>query len=406
MRKLLELPGFLRFVLRRWSEDRCPQIAASLAFTTLLALVPVFAIAVAAFSAAPFFEQAVVQVKVFLLLNLVPEIAGRIITVYMEQFAANAGRLTGLSFAGLFVVVLATVYTVDRSFNVIWRVRRARPFWVSVAGYVTLLTIFPVLVGLGVTVTAAVAALTADLAGIPAGAEATLARTAPVLVSAGTFFLVYRIAPHRAVAWRHAAAGGALAAVLFEAMKELFAHYIRAVPTYNLIYGAFAAVPIFLLWIYLSWLVVLFGAEFTAACAYWRGGLWRRAATPGLRLRDALEVGRRLVAARGGEARLETLGREAGLPLDELEEMLEQMVAAGLVRRGRRGSYSLARAPDEITVGELYRAAFASAGGISPQDWSAYTPELSRVAADMEAEFGKPIAGLAGAGPGPAASGK
>ncbi len=397
LRKLLELSGFLRFVLRRWAEDRCPQIAASLAFTTLLALVPVFAVAIATLSSAPFFEQAMVQVKVFLLLNLVPEIAGKIITVYMEQFAQNAARLTGVGLAGLFLTVLATVFTVDRSFNVIWRVKRRRPFWISVAGYLTLLALVPVLAGLGVTVTAAVIAFTAQMADVPGGAEVLAARAAPVLVSAGAFFLVYRVAPHRAVPWRHAALGGALAAVLFETMKELFGQYLRAVPTYNVIYGAFAAIPLFLVWIYLSWLVVLFGAEFTAACAYWRGGLWRRAESPGMRFRDALEVGRRLVEARGASVTVERLWRETAIPPDELEAMLEGLAARGIVRRVRRAAYALARTPDEVTLGDLYRAAFASAGAMSPQDWAAYTPELARVAAEMEAELGRPMAAL-GAG--------
>src|SRR5258706_14873147 len=93
MRALINLPGFVRFVLRRWSEDRCPQIAGSLTYTTLLALVPVFMIAVAVLSSAPFFEHVMVQIKIFLLLNLLPEIAGTIITVYMEQFARNAAQL-------------------------------------------------------------------------------------------------------------------------------------------------------------------------------------------------------------------------------------------------------------------------------------------------------------------------
>src|SRR5258705_6197543 len=86
--------GFLRFVLRRWSEDRCPQIAGSLTYTTLLALVPVFAIGVALLSSAPFFENVMVQIKIFLLLNLMTELAGTIITVYLVQISLNAARLT------------------------------------------------------------------------------------------------------------------------------------------------------------------------------------------------------------------------------------------------------------------------------------------------------------------------
>ena len=130
-----DFAGFVAFVFRRWQEDRCPQIAGSLTFTTLLAMVPLFTVAVAVLSSLPFFEGAMVQIKIFLLLNLVPEIAGRIITVYMAQFAEAAARLTTVSLVALFAMAIAMLFTVDRSLNVIWRVDRHRPWWLSAAGY-------------------------------------------------------------------------------------------------------------------------------------------------------------------------------------------------------------------------------------------------------------------------------
>jgi len=151
--KLLDVLGFLRFVLRRWAEDRCHQIAGSLTFTTLLALAPMLAVVVSLLSRAPFFEDVMVQIKVFLLLNLVPEIAYRIITVYMEQFAENAGRLTTLGVAFLFVTAIALMLTVDRSINAIWRVRSSRPMWISILAYVVLLSIGPMLIGVSVSIT-------------------------------------------------------------------------------------------------------------------------------------------------------------------------------------------------------------------------------------------------------------
>src|SRR4029079_18983285 len=153
LRSLTALPGFLRFVLRRWSEDRCPQIAGSLTYTTLLALMPVFAIAVAILSSAPFFEQVMVQIKVFLLLNLLPELAYTIITVYMEQFARSAARLTTVGVALVFVMAIALMFTIDRSLNAIWRVGRTRPYWVSVVVYAVMLVIGPLLIGLSMSLT-------------------------------------------------------------------------------------------------------------------------------------------------------------------------------------------------------------------------------------------------------------
>jgi membrane protein len=264
-----DLASFLRFVFRRMGEDRVLQIAGSLAFTTLLALVPLFAIVVATLSRAPFFEQVMVQIKVFILLNLAPEIAGRIITVYMEEFAHNAVRLTALGTAVLFVSALVTLLTVDRSIHAIWREKRSRPLWVSILAYVTLLVVSPVLIAVSVTVTTYLMSLSAQV-NPSESAHSFVLQAVPASVSAIAFFLLYRLVPHRHVRGRHAAVGALIACLFFEAAKELFAIYVANVPGYNVLYGAFVAMPFFLMWIYLSWVVVLLGAEVTAALGSWR----------------------------------------------------------------------------------------------------------------------------------------
>lgn len=266
-----DIPAFLRFVLARWAEDRCPQIAGSLAFTTLLALVPVFAIVVALMSSLPFFEDVMVQFKVFLLLNLVPEIAGRIITTYLEPFAHNAGRLTTVGVAFLAATAIALMFTVDRSINAIWRSQRARPFWLSLLGYVAIIVVGPLLIFVSVSVTTYLMSLSAGLVPATAPWHTALLRAIPAGVSAVAFFLVYRIVPQDPVPWRHALAGGIVTGVLFESAKEAFAFYVRVVPSYSVVYGAFAALPLFLIWVYVSWLVVLFGAELTASLSHWKG---------------------------------------------------------------------------------------------------------------------------------------
>jgi membrane protein len=266
--RLLAAFAFLPYVLRRWSDDRCLQIAGSLAFTTLLALVPMFAIVVALLSRAPFFEQVLVQIKIFLLLNLVPEIAGRIITVYMEEFAANAVRLTTLGVGVLFVSAVVTMLTVDRSIHAIWRERRSRPLWISLFAYATLLVVSPLLIAVSVSLTTYLMSLSTEVE-VSRRAHSLLLQAAPSIVSAIAFLLLYKLVPHRRVLWRHAAAGAALASVLFEAAKAGFAIYVANVPGYNVLYGAFVALPFFLLWIYVSWLVVLLGAELAAALGSW-----------------------------------------------------------------------------------------------------------------------------------------
>lgn len=269
-----DIARFLRYVLRRWNEDRCPQVAAALAFTTLMALAPIFAIVVALLSSAPFFEDVMVSVKIFLLMNLAPEIAGRIITEYMTQLERNAGRLTTFGVSVLFVTAIALMLTIDRTFNAIWRVKRRRPYWLSVALYLSFMIAAPVLIGLSVSVTTYMMALSAG-AGVREYASPVLIRFVPLAFGAFAFFMLYRFVPHRAVPWRNAAVGGTVAAVLFEAVKELFAYFVRYGPTYNVLYGAFAALPFFLLWVFLSWLVILFGAELTVALDDWKSGRWR-----------------------------------------------------------------------------------------------------------------------------------
>ncbi|MBK7657910.1 MAG: YihY family inner membrane protein [Betaproteobacteria bacterium] len=341
MRRLLQILrdhlGFLAFVFRRWGEDRCPQVAGSLTYTTLLSLVPLFTIVVALLSSLPFFEDVMVQVKIFLLINLVPDIAGKIITVYMQQFSGNAGRLGTIALVGLFAMALALLFTIDKALNAIWRVRNRRKFWQSALGYSALLAAGPVLMGASLAATSWLVAVSLDQVNVSRSVEQAILRVVPVSVSATAFFLVYRFFPNRAVPWRHAAIGGILAAVAFEVMKTVFAEYVRLVPTYSLVYGAFAAIPIFLLWVYLSWLVVLFGAEFTASLAYWSGGNWRRQADLEANLRAALETGRALVLAGGGPLTHDELVKAANLPAAVVDESLARLEREGVVVQSPAG---------------------------------------------------------------------
>jgi membrane protein len=342
-RILSDIFGFLRFVYRRWADDRCPQIAGSLTYTTVLALVPTFVIAVAVLSTSPIFEGVMSKIKIFLLLNLTPEIAGRIITVYMEQFAANASRLTSVGIAIVLVLAVWLMLIMDRSLNAIWRVRRSRPYWISALGYGILILAAPVLIGVSVSITTYIMSLSAGETGLPSKVHAVLLRAVPLSMSALAFFLIYRIIPHRHVPWRHALLGGVVAAFLFESAKQLFSFYTHAAPTYNLVYGAFAAVPLFLIWIYLSWLVILLGAEITAAAAYWSGRRWKESEAPATRLREAAAVVRALVEAGPAALTFEKLRERTRIPAYELEDTLARMSAEGvLLKSDGRTGYRLA----------------------------------------------------------------
>jgi membrane protein len=265
----VDLFGFVRFVLRRWTEDRCPQIAGSLAFATLLALVPMFAVVVAMLSGTPFFHEVMTQLRAFLRLNLVPEIADRIIIVWLPEFASNARRLTTLGVVFLFGTAIAMMLTVDRSLNAIWRTRERRPILLSLGAYVALLVVGPLLIVVSVSITTYLMSLPEHWKGLPAPAHSFALQAIPATVSSLAFFLIYRLVPHGGTRWQPALVGGIVAGILFEFGKEGFAFYVAHAPAISVAYGAFAAFPLFLLWIYLSWLVVLFGAELGAALGEW-----------------------------------------------------------------------------------------------------------------------------------------
>ena len=340
--------GFLRFVLKRWSDDRCPQIAGSLTYTTLLALVPTFAVAVALLSSSPFFEDVMNGLKAWLLLNLLPDIAYKIITVYMQELAESAAKLTWWGLAVVLTLAVWTMLTMDRAFNAIWRVSRARPYWVLILGYVIVVVTGPLLLVASVTVTTYIIGLSASVPGFAASGNALLLRLIPMAMSALAFFLLYRIVPHRPVPARHALLGAGVAAILFETAKEAFGYWVHTTPTYNLVYGAFAAFPVFLVWIYISWLVVLFGAELTASAAYWHDALWKKAPTPAVRFREALAVTQALIKSGPMPLSFPELQEATRLPSQDLEETLAHLTDGGVIASNGRRHYSLTAGTMEV----------------------------------------------------------
>jgi membrane protein len=195
---------------------------------------------------------------------MLPEKIGQAITGYVEQFIANAAKLTAIGIVLLAATAIALMYTIERTFNSIWRVAKARRAGRRLFVYVAILAIGPLLIGLSLSITSYVVTVSLGLtAGIPGAGDAIL-WLVPLLLTIAAFALLYFAVPATAVAPGHALIGGAVAGVLFECMKRAFAFYVSQVPTYAMVYGAFATVPLFLLWIYLSWVVTALGAVVTA----------------------------------------------------------------------------------------------------------------------------------------------
>lgn len=356
-RRLLIVLSFIRFVAVRFNENRCAQVAASLTFTTLLSLVPLVTVAVTLIAAFPVFSEFSTHLKVFLLTNMVPEIAGKIITQHMQQFADNAARLTAVGISLLVVTALAMMFTIDRAFNAIWRVSRPRPMLQRLLIYWAVLTVGPLLMGASLSLTSWLVSLSLGLvSGLPALGVALL-KVTPVVLTVAAFTALYITVPNRYVPPLHALTGGLAGAAAFEIMKRGFGLYVSSFPTYSLVYGAFATIPIFLLWIYLSWLVVLLGAEIAASLSAWRGAESHRPRFPGSRFADALRILKALrQALRTGQVRtFIDLRRELQLGFEELEQILESLAAANVVRKVVGNGWVLIRDPGEIRVAEVFR---------------------------------------------------
>lgn len=358
------LRGFVRFLYRRFGEDDLDQVASSLTFTTLLALVPLITIVITVISAFPAFGTAVDSLRTFILANFVPGAASRLITVYMQQFADKASRLTTLGIGALGLTAILLMFTIDRVFNRIWRVRRQRPLMQRILVYLTVLTIGPLLIGASLYATSWL--ISASLGLLKLGAAGDfLFRATSILFTCLAIAFLYRTVPNRRVRLLDAAVGGVLAGLAFEAMKAGFTQFVIRFGSYKLVYGAFASVPVFLLWIYLSWIVVLAGAVVTASLPYLRAGSWRPDRRPGDHFVQAVQLLGALREARRRDVVVsaESLAAQAGLPLEDTEALLARMEVRGWVARSGVDHWMIRQDPREIAVAAVYREFVFGADG-------------------------------------------
>lgn len=300
---------------QRLIEDRLALTASSLTYTTVLALVPLFTVVLSVFTLFPIFDQVEGALQDWLLEGLIPpSIAGNVMS-YLTQFASKASQLGLLGIAGLTVTALSLVLTIDKTLNQIWRASDKRPLAQRVLVYWAALTLGPLILGASIAITSY--AVTMSQGWLPGGlADSTdfgLAVLQFALLSAG-LTLLYRFVPNTPVRWRHALAGAVFVSIALGLARWGVGIYLARVQTYANVYGTFAAVPLLLLWIYVSWLIVLFGAVIAAYLPTLIGGVSRLGGNPGWQLELAVELLHALEATRGGE--------RAGLTLPQLTQQL------------------------------------------------------------------------------------
>ena len=257
---LKHMQSFLVMLWARINHDRLTTSAAELAYTTILALVPLITVIFALLSAFPMFDQVSQSLKQLIYSNLVPT-ASDTIQNYLEQFITNTKKMTLVGIIGLIVTSLLLINSINNALNRIWRTKRKRSFMYNLTMYWTILTLGPILVGSSVAVSSYIFSLKwlSD-----AASGDVLLSTLPFIISIVGFWLLYSIIPTESVPFKEALIGALVAAILFEIGKRAFALYVTSFPTYQLIYGVVSSIPIMLVWIYCSWCIVLFGAEFAA----------------------------------------------------------------------------------------------------------------------------------------------
>ncbi|OFA00874.1 YihY family inner membrane protein [Duganella sp. HH101] len=332
-----EVRDLFLFAHRRLREESLPQVAGSLTFTTVFALVPLLTIALAIFTTFPLFNTFRTSLEAYFVQSVMPKSISSTILNYLTMFASKATRLSAVGAVALIFTSIAMMNLIERVFNRIWRVRAERRWTKRILVYWAIITLGPLLIGVSLTLSGQVFMATSDLIGDVPVIGALIYTVLSLALTTATFTLLYVAVPNRDVDWYDAAWGGLVAGLAFEVAKRGFAVFITQFPTYSKIYGALAALPLFLLWVYVSWMITLFGALLVAALPVVKYERWWHEAQPGGEFVDAMAILRVLhVACKCGDTALVSAGAiraRTRLGFDEMDALLERMMAEGWVGR-------------------------------------------------------------------------
>jgi membrane protein len=326
----------LRTLRLRFREDSLGQTAGSLTFTTLIALVPLLTVMLAIFSAFPMFSSFQDSLQKYFLQSLVPDSIAKPVLGALTQFSSKAHKLGGAGLVVLVVSAIALMLTIDRALNAIWRVRKPRPIAQRVLVYWAAITLGPLALGVSLSLTSYAISASRGLVGAMPGGVRFVLDVVEFSLLAATMAGLFHYVPNCYVRWRHALAGAMFVAVGFEVAKKVLGWYVGSVVSFSAVYGAFATVPIFLLWMYTGWVIVLLGAVIAAYAPSLQMRVVRQGSTPGYRFGLALAVLRALADARAGDQRgLDAEQIAAQLRIDplQIEPILESLIQRDWVAR-------------------------------------------------------------------------
>ena len=347
---------------QRFREDHMGLTASSLTFTTSIALVPFFTVALAVFTAFPMFSKLQGALQGWLVQSLIPDNIARQVLGYLTQFSRQASKLGGLGLAVLLVTAIALILTIDRTLNSIWRVKKVRPLAQRVLIYWGVITLGPLVLAASLAVTSYVLSASSGLVGVLPVSLRFLLDVFQFLLVAGGMAALYRYVPNTYVKWTHAWSGGLFVASGLEIAKKAISIYLETVPTYSMVYGAFATLPILLIWIYVSWVIVLMGAVIAAYLPSLLAGVARRGSAHGWLFQLAIEVLQQLNQARTtARMGVSASGLAEQLQVDvlQLEPVLETLVALDWVGQLNDGQgedesrYLLLAEPDDTPLEPL-----------------------------------------------------
>ncbi|WP_420844637.1 YihY family inner membrane protein [Legionella cardiaca] len=259
--KFQEAKRFILFVIEHFIKDDCTYRASALAFTSLLAVVPLMSVGLALLSSFPVFQNLSGPIQDFIFDNFVPA-TGKIIQDYLQQFSAQVSKLSIWGVVFLFVTALLVMVTIEKAMNRIWKAHTARKGVSAFLLYWAILSLAPILLGLSLVVSSYILSIP-FIRGYHA--PLILLNSIPFLLSLVGFTFLYVVVPNCPVKILHGLWGAVVAAILFESAKQAFAYYLAQYNTYQLLYGAFATVPIFFVWVYWVWVITLLGAEISYA---------------------------------------------------------------------------------------------------------------------------------------------
>src|SRR3954471_1890286 len=364
-RRLDAVRTFSLYALHRFSRDGCFAASGALSYTTLVSLVPLGVIVIGILSVFPSFSDTRQELLSLAFRYFVPAISEQA-AFWVQYFAGSAAQATAIGVVGIAGTGVLMLVTVEDQLNALWRVTTPRPWTQRVLAYWTLMTLGPLLVGMSLTLSTYLdtAARRAGfdpetLVQFASGWMHYFARLVPFVLELVAFTLLYCLIPNCAVRWRDGLLGAAVAAVAIEILKIGFAIYIGSFASYQTVYGAIAAIPIFLLWMYVSWMAVLLGAVVAANLPTWRvDERFHHMSSGGVRLGFSLSL---IAALDRGQRRGITLSpadlaAELGVPTSVLDEHLKVLARAGFTAATQGARWVLAWNPETATLHDLYMA--------------------------------------------------